>query len=124
MIMQSLRNARSIREFENPTVVHNPGADITTAQRNDPAPPAMSHQMVSGPGSRGSARVHVFGKFLPPVVTVPIFHASEARPDCVDWMIEVRPVTTKFPGEERSAPAGINQPPRARRALGTIYRHA
>ena len=47
--VQSLRDVRALRQLEDSAVVNNSGADIPAAERNDPAPPAVSHQMVGRP---------------------------------------------------------------------------
>src|SRR5205085_9914124 len=111
--VQSLRDIRAFRQLEDAVVVNNSGADVAAAQWNDPAPPAMSHQMVCRPRACGPACVHVIAKFFSPIVAVPIFHAGEPRPDRVDRMLIVRPVMSELSCEQRRASARVDQPPRA-----------
>src|SRR5438477_12486960 len=83
----------------------------------------MSHQMVRRPRACGPARVHVIAKFFAPIVTVPIFHAGESRPDRVDRMLIVRPVMSELSCEQRRASARVDQPSLANCfAMMDIYR--
>src|SRR5712691_5427268 len=47
--VQAFAQARSFGKFEDAAVVNDSSTDITATQWNDPAPPAMSHEMVGRP---------------------------------------------------------------------------
>src|ERR1700719_764807 len=76
--------------------------------------------MVCRPRTRGSACVHVIWKSFTPIITVPIFHAGEPGPDRIDWMLVVRPIVTELAGEQRRAPARVDQPARTNALLCNI----
>src|SRR5437868_3949546 len=123
MVMQSLGYVRALRQFEDPAVVNNARTHVTAAQWNNPAPPAMTHQMIRSPRTRRSARVHVSGIFFPPVITVPILDPGKPRPNRVDRMIEIGPVPTKLAGKKRGSATGVDQPPRGDSTFAPIYRY-
>ena len=90
---------RSVGQFKNARVVNDPGADIAAAERNDPAPPAVAHQVVRRPVAARAAGVRVVAKFFAPLVAVPVFHAGEARPDGVDRVLGVLAEMAQLSGE-------------------------
>ena len=47
--VQAFAQARSFGKFEDTAVVNDSSTDIAAVQWNDPAPPAMSHEMVRRP---------------------------------------------------------------------------
>ena len=47
--VQAFAQARSFGKFEDTAVVNDSSTDIAAEQWNDPAPPAMSHEMVRRP---------------------------------------------------------------------------
>ena len=47
--VQAFAQVRSFGKFENAVIVNDSSTDIAAAQRNDPAPPAVSHEMVRRP---------------------------------------------------------------------------
>src|SRR5438132_14428069 len=121
MIMQPVGYARPIGQFEDSTVVNNSGTDVTAAQRNDPAPPTVTHEMIGRPRTRRSARVGVIRIFLAPIITVPVLNAGEPRPNRVDRMIKIRPVPAELAGQKRGSAAGIDQPTRRHGAFAAIH---
>src|SRR5215467_7976110 len=88
--MQSLPQSRSLRKFENATVVNDAGTDVATLQRNDPDPPAASKKMIRGPFACGATMVRIIAKPFAPFVTVPFFNVTESRPNRVDGMLRIR----------------------------------
>src|SRR5438067_4157028 len=87
---EPLGQARAFRQFENARIINNAGTDIAALERNDPAPPAVAHEMIGRPVTTGSAGIRVIAEFFPPLVAVPIFYAGESGPDGIDGMFEVR----------------------------------
>src|SRR5256885_5260458 len=90
MRAQPFCEVRPFGQLEDARIVNNAGAYIAAAERNDPAPPAVAHEVIGRPVPAGAARVRVVTEFFPPFITVPIFHVVEACPDGVDRMLEVR----------------------------------
>src|SRR5262245_54350988 len=118
--MQSLPQSRSLRKFENATVINNAGADIAALQRNDPDPPAAPEKMICGPFAPSATMVRVFGKSFAPFVAVPFFNAAESRPDRVDGMLGVWAKMSEFSSEHGRASCSINGPTASSRALRAI----
>src|SRR3954447_16613068 len=117
MIVQTLCQVRARGKIENPAVINDAGADIAAAERNDPAPPAVAHEVVRRPLPTGTAGVCHHGKFFAKFTTVPFLHACETRPHCVDRMVEVRPKVSELPRNDGGATARIDDPTCANCAL-------
>src|SRR4051812_43818022 len=100
----------ALRQFEDARIVNNPGAYITAAQRNDPAPPTEAHEVVSRPVPARPAGVRVIAEFFPPLIAVPIFYAGEPRPDRVDGMLQVWVKVAKLSSENGGPAAGVHEP--------------
>src|SRR4051812_23232648 len=100
----------AFRQFEDARIVNDPGAYITAAQRNDPAPPTEAHEVVRRPVPARPAGVRVIAEFFPPLITIPIFYASEAGPDRVDGMLQVWVKVAKLARDDRSATARVHEP--------------
>ena len=101
---------RAFRQLEDARIVNDAGADIAAAQRNDPAPPAMAHQVVRRPRAARATGIRVIGETLAPFVAVPVLHAREARPDSVDRMLGVLPEMAELAREQRRASARVHEP--------------
>src|SRR4029453_7800427 len=118
--VQSLSQSRSLRKFEDATVVNDTGADIAALQRNNPNPPAASEKMVCGPLASGSTRVRVIGKTFAPFVAVPFFDAAKARPHRVDGVLGIRAKISELSREHGSAACSIDDPTAGSSALLTV----
>src|SRR5437868_8264115 len=80
--------------------------------------------MIRGPRSRRSARIHVIGIFLPPVIAVPILNPGEPRPDRVDRVIQVRPVPAELAGKKRGSATRVHQPARGHGTFAAVHSYA
>src|SRR5204862_4328818 len=89
MRAQPLGETRAFGQFENARIVNDAGADIAAFKRDDPAPPAVAHEMIGRPVAARAAGVRVIAEFFPPLVAVPIFHPGETGPDGADGMVAV-----------------------------------
>src|SRR4051812_22743915 len=108
MAVQAIGNTRALRQFKDTAVKDDSPADIAAAQRNDPAPPAVAHEVVCSPRPRSPAGIHVVWKFLAPIVTVPIFDAGETRPNRVYRVLQIRPIKPELSWQECGAATGID----------------
>ena len=117
MRAQPFGEIRAFLQLEDARVVNDARADIAALQRNDPAPPAVTHEVVRRPRARRAAGIRVIRKPLAPIVAVPVFHAGEARPDRIDRMLRVLPEMPELAPEHRRASARIDDPARADRLL-------
>src|SRR5262249_40692365 len=110
MRVQSLSQSRSVRKFENASVVNDPGADVAALQRNDPDPPTAPEKMVRGPLARSATIVRVIRKPLAPFVAVPFFDPPEPRPHRVDRVLCIRRKISELSGKHRGATGSIDNP--------------
>ena len=118
--VQAFAQARSFGKFEDAAVVNDSSTDIAAAQWDDPAPPAMSHEMVRRPRAGGATCPGVIGKTFAPVVTIPILHAAKSCPDRVDRVLVVLTKMAELT-REHGCPSGcIDNPAAAHRALFNI----
>src|SRR5207248_3702652 len=79
VIVQTLSESCAGRQIKNPAIVNDPGTDIAAAQRNDPTPPAVPHEMISGPFPAGTTGVRHFREFFAPFIAVPFLHPGKTR---------------------------------------------
>src|SRR5688572_9426672 len=105
---QAFAEARAFRQLEDSRIVNDARADIAAAEWNDPAPPAVSHQVVGRPIAAGPAGVRVLAKFFAPLVAVPVFDSGEPGPDRVDGVLGVWPEMAQLPGEHGGTSAGVH----------------
>src|SRR4029079_7430856 len=84
VLAQALAEIFTFRQSEDTTIVNQPRTEITAFERDDPAPPALTHEMVGRPSPACSRRGRVIRKLLPPLVAVPIFHPGETCPDGIN----------------------------------------
>ena len=117
VIVQTLSQSCAGRQVENPAIVNDTSANIAAAQRNDPAPPAVTHEMIGGPLPAGAARVRHFREFFAPLITVPFFHAGETRPHRVNRMLEIWPKMAELARNHGGASARIHDPARGDSSL-------
>ena len=110
VLVQPFAEIPALRQNEEATVVNQPGTEIAAFKRNDPAPPAQAHKVVGRPRPPRARGRGVIGKFLSPVVAVPIFHAGEARPDGVDRMVGVLAEMAELASQKRGPPGRIDYP--------------
>ena len=122
MRAQTFAEIRALVQLEDARIVNQPRTDIAALERNDPAPPAVAHQVIRRPVSRRAAGVGVIRKTFAPFVAVPIFHAREARPDRVDRMLGVLPKVAELAREHRGPAAGIDDPASGNASLPSITR--
>ena len=123
MVVQTLGERGASWQFENPAVVNDASADIASSQRNNPAPPAIAHEMVRRPRSAGATSVGEIGKFLPQLIAVPIFCIREACPDGVNRVFGVWSKISEQPRDQSGAAARIDDPPRPNRTVFVCDRH-
>ena len=107
---------------KNTAVIHEADAVVPAFERNDPAPPAVTHEMVRRPRARGADGGGVSGMFRAQIEAVPILHAGEPRPDGVDRMLVERIEKTEFTREQRRATARVDDPLRIHRAHLAVLR--
>src|SRR5438874_4308802 len=117
MIMHTLIPLTTDMEIENSAIINNSTTDNSAAQRNNPAPPAISHEMIGGPYPTGATRVGHLRKFFAPFVAIPFFHAGKTRPHGVDRMIEIRAKMPELARNHGGASARVHDPTCANRAL-------
>src|SRR5207248_1858226 len=113
VMVQTLSQRCAGRQVENPAIVNDTSTDIAAAQRNDPAPPAVTHEMIGGPLPAGAARVRHFREFFAPLITVPFFHAVETRPHRINWMLEIRPKMAELARNHGGASTRVHNPAHA-----------
>src|SRR5688572_32899526 len=105
MRAQAFAEARTFSQLKDARIVNNARADIAAPERDDPAPPAVAHQVVGRPIPARPAGVRVIPKFLAPLVAVPVFHSREPGPDGVDGVLGVLPEVAELSGEQSGAAA-------------------
>ncbi len=120
---QPFAQVRTFRQRENSGVINQARTHIPAAERDDPAPPTVAHQVIRGPRAARAAGIGVGGKTLPPFVAVPVFHAGEPRPDRVDRMLGVRTKMAELPRQQRRPAARVDQPARRDRSLARVALH-
>src|SRR5205823_14343597 len=116
MTMQPQSEVWTRRQPENSFVVNDARADITAAQGNDPAPPAMTHQMISRPFPARAAGIHHLRKFFAPFIAIPLLRTGETRPYRVNRMLGVRTIMAQLACDHCRAPARVHYPARAKSA--------
>src|SRR5688572_18147855 len=110
MRSQVIAEVQAFGQLEDARIVNDARADIAAAERDDPAPPAVSHQVVGRPIAAGPAGIRVLAKFFAPLIAVPVFDSAEPSPDGVDGMLGVLPEVAELSGEHGGASAGVYEP--------------
>ena len=113
VIVQTLSESCAGRQIKNPAIVNDPSTDIAAAQRDDPTPPAVPHEMISGPFPAGATGVRHFREFFAPFIAVPFFHPGKTRPHRINRMFEIRPKIAELARNHGGPSARVYHPTRA-----------
>ena len=116
VIVQALPEICAGRQLENPAVINESGAHIAALERNNPAPPAVTHEVIRRPRAARAARVGESRVAFAKLIRIPILHPGETRPHRVNRMIGIRAVMAELARHHGGTSTRIDHPARANRA--------
>ena len=117
MRLQPGQQRRPFRQSEKTPVPGDAGAEAAIRQRDDPAPPAMPHEVIGG---RGAELAHVFHELrvqLAALEAVEAVHMAEAAPDGGGGVLALHAAqAAEFLGQHGGLAGGVDEPARGDRA--------
>src|ERR1700722_2742743 len=107
---QPVAKIRSGRKSKNAPVVNQSYAAIPALQRNKPAPPAISHEVIRRPLSHRPTWFRKVRSCFPNIGAIEIGDVAKTRPNRMDRMGVQDAMEFQFPSNQSGSSRGVDHP--------------